>query len=181
MLLSRSFDRRQWDCEIFGITKAAIARSKPESSRLWCSIRICIKELWCDREKTWEIFSSGRNVSIEWLSVHSPRLWRQKKHSRVKNHKESCRRTATRVISLSWVMELENNRSTKRQTRNVNAAGNFIPLLCCNRHCTTITTSFHSSVLFDHRFGRSHSKRLDFTRYRKEAVRTCNLINRERF
>lgn len=179
MLLSRSFDRRQWDCEIFGITKAAIARSKP--NQFGCGVR-----LESASKNSGATEKPGKFSRVEEMSPLSGFRYilldsDDKKHSRVKNHKESCRRTATRVISLSWVMELENNRSTKRQTRNVNAAGNFIPLLCCNRHCTTITTSFHLSVLFDHRFGRSHSKRLDFSRYRKEAVRTCNLINCERF
>lgn len=83
---------------------------------MWCSIRICIKELWCDW-KTWEIFSSGRNVSIEWLSEHSLQISWQKKHSRVKNHKELRRRIdILRPLKwfLSWVMELEEQLKHKK-------------------------------------------------------------------
>lgn len=179
MLLSRSLDRRQKNCEIFGITKAARSqRSKQKSSRLWCSIRICIKELWCDQKKP------GKFSRVEEMSPLSGFLM-TKKHSRVKNHKESCRRIDV-ALPLEWSPGWWNwkNRSTKDKHATWMQQETSFPYFVVI--AIVLQLQHHSihvlSVLFDHRFGRSHSMRLDFpTATAKEAVRTCNLINRERF
>lgn len=171
MLLSMSFDRRQRNCEIFGITKVGIARSKPD--RVDCGVR-----LESASKNSGATKKPGKFSRVEEMSPLSGfrYILMTKKHSRVKNHKESCRRIDD-PLPLEWFLSPVGDgigRTTEAQK---------------DKHATWMQqeTSFpyfvviaivlqlqhHSihglSVLFDHRFGRSHSKRLDFPRHRKRS------------
>lgn len=109
MLLSMSFDRRQRNCEIFGITKAEIARSKP--NRVDCGVRLESASKNSGATKKPGKFSRVEEMSP--LSGFRYILMTKKKHSRVKNHKESCRHCHSSDFSL-LVIELEEQLKHKK-------------------------------------------------------------------